>query len=248
MTSTAVPAANVAPESRRSIDRGAMLFDAALFAPPDEQLFDTASWQRQGSVEIAAGGRGTVAFLRGGSRHWVLRRYRRGGAVASLLGDRYLWTGEDRTRAFREWRLLRQLAAWRLPVPIAIAARYRRSGLCYRAELLTEELPTRLTVARALRDQPLPAADWRAIGECVQRFHTHGVHHADLNAHNILLGDAHQVFVLDFDRGRLRRRGRWEWDVLARLERSLRKVTRDLPGDRFGTAEWNAVLAGYGPG
>ena len=248
MTSTAVPAANVAPESRRSIDGGAMLFDAALLDPPDERLFDTAYWQPHGSVELAAGGRGSVAFLHHGRRHWVLRRYRRGGAVASLLGDRYLWTGEDRTRAFREWRLLRQLAAWRLPVPTAIAARYRRSGVYYRAELLTEELPTRLTLAHALRERPLPAESWRAIGECVQHFHVRGVQHADLNAHNILLDHLHKVFVLDFDRGRLRRQGRWEWQVLARLERSLQKVTQGLPGDRFGVAEWNALLAGYGPG
>ena len=59
----------------------------------------------------AAGGRGTVAFVRDGERRWVLRHYRRGGLVARLLDDRYLWTGADRTRAFREWRLLRELRA-----------------------------------------------------------------------------------------------------------------------------------------
>jgi 3-deoxy-D-manno-octulosonic acid kinase len=78
--------------------------------------------------------------------------------------------------------------------------------------------------------------------------HARGVQHADLNAHNILLDHLHKVFVLDFDRGRLRRHGRWEWQVLARLERSLQKVTQGLPRDRFGIAEWNALLAGYGPG
>ena len=45
-----------------------------------------------------AGGRGSVVFLRDSVRRWVLRHYRRGGAVASLLDDRYLWTGEERTR------------------------------------------------------------------------------------------------------------------------------------------------------
>lgn len=48
-----------------------------------------------------------------------------------------------------------------------------------------------------------------------------GVHHADLNAHNILLADDGAVYVLDFDRGRIRARGAWENNVLARLHRSL---------------------------
>ena len=246
MTSMAARVASTIPESRRPTDDGAMLFDAALMTPPDERLFDPASWQARGSVEQAAGGRGTVAFLHDGPRRWVLRRYRRGGAVAHLLGDRYLWTGEERTRAFREWRLLKTLAAWELPVPTAVATRYRRSGLFYRAELLTEELPTRLTLAHALQRGPLSAERWRAIGRCVHRFQSRGVQHADLNAHNILLGDGDHVYVLDFDRGRLRDHGKWEWAVLARLERSLQKVTLGLPADRYGTAEWNELLSGYG--
>ena len=50
--------------------------------------------------------------------------------------------------------------------------------------------------------------------------------------------------MLDFDRGRLRRRGAWEQRVLARLRRSLHKVTADLPRDRFGDEQWRALLAG----
>jgi hypothetical protein len=43
---------------------------------------------------------------------WVLRHYRRGGAVARrLLADRYVWAGEERVRAFAEWRLLARLHA-----------------------------------------------------------------------------------------------------------------------------------------
>jgi hypothetical protein len=52
------------------------------------------------------------------------------------------------------------------------------------------------------------------------------------------------VYVLDFDRGRIRRRGAWEQRVLARLRRSLVKVTAELPGDRFGDEQWRALLAG----
>ena len=81
---------------------------------------------------------------------------------------------------------------------------------------------------------------------CLRRFHEHGVQHADLNAHNVLLGRDGGVHLLDFDRGRLRERGAWEDTVLARLHRSLVKVTQGLPPDRFGDANWRALLAGYG--
>ena len=68
--------------------------------------------------------------------------------------------------------------------------------------------------------------------------------HADLNAHNLLLGEQGAVYVLDFDRGLIRARGAWEHDVLSRLQRSLRKVTAGLPPDRFGAGQWQALLAG----
>ncbi len=223
-----------------------MLFDAALTPVADERWFDPQQWSPAGTAERMAGGRGSVVFLRDSVRRWVLRHYRRGGAVASLLDDRYLWTGEERTRAFREWRLLKRLEAWQLPVPRAVAARYRRQALFYRADLITEELPATATLAQTLESAPLDEPRWRAVGACLRRFHEHGVQHADLNAHNILLGRDGGVHLLDFDRGRLRKRGAWEDNVLARLHRSLVKVTQVLPPERFGDANWRALLAGYG--
>jgi 3-deoxy-D-manno-octulosonic acid kinase len=223
-----------------------MLYDASRCGQRDERIFERESWRARGVLEEAAGGRGTVAFVREGERRWVLRHYRRGGLVARLLDDAYLWTGADRTRAFREWRLLRELRAAGLPVPVPVAARYVRSGLIYRADLLTEELPARRTLAQALAEAPLDAKAWHAIGACVGRLHEHGVQHADLNAHNLLLGRDGEVYVLDFDRGRLRSRGTWEQAVLERLRRSLRKVTAGLPPDRFDDAAWQALLGGLG--
>lgn len=221
-----------------------MLYDASCIDQPVGDVFDREQWRARGTLEETAGGRGTVAYLRRAESNWVMRHYRRGGLVAGLFGDRYLWTGEDRTRSFAEWRLLRQLRAWALPVPRAIAARYVRTGLVYRGDLVTEELPTRLTLAQALARGPLDPARWRSIGGCVAALHARGVHHADLNAHNLLLGSGDAVYVLDFDRGRIRARGAWERDVLARLERSLRKVTAGLPPDRFDSTAWQALLEG----
>jgi 3-deoxy-D-manno-octulosonic acid kinase len=242
MTSVRLTTAPPGGETRLRRHDGAMLCDPSLAAVADDSWFDPARWPDAGKV---AGGRGGVVFLRSDDRRWVLRHYRRGGALAALLGDRYLWTGEDRTRAFREWRLLRRLADWALPVPRAVAARYRRAGAIYRADLITEELVDTRTLAASLQSAPLGDDRWRAIGDCVRRFHERGVRHADLNAHNVLLGSG-GVYVLDFDRGEVRARGPWEQRVLARLQRSLVKVSEGLPADRFGTSQWRMLLDAYG--
>ena len=225
---------------------GAMLYDAACLDHPDTAVFEPACWEARGALQTVSGGRGTIAFVETSTgARWVLRHYRRGGLMARLLADRYCWAGAANTRSFREFRLLRRLRAWSLPVPQPIAARYVRTHCGYRADLVTTELPTRLTLAQALAAGPVPAEVWEEIGRCVGRLHAHGVQHADLNAHNVLLGTG-AVYVLDFDRGRIRERGAWERAVLSRLQRSLVKVTGGAPRDRFGATQWHALLRGAG--
>jgi 3-deoxy-D-manno-octulosonic acid kinase len=69
--------------------------------------------------------------------------------------------------------------------------------------------------------------------------------HADLNAHNVLLGEGEAVHLIDFDRGRLRKPGLWCDANLVRLRRSLEKVTYGLPPERFTEADWHSLLDGY---
>jgi len=226
--------------------RGAMLYDASCVGQPREEIFDAGYWRARRALEQATGGRGTVAFVREGEQRWVLRHYRRGGLVARFLEDAYLWTGAERTRSFAEWRLLHRLRGWGLPVPRPVAARFARSGLVYRADLITEELPSRTTLAMVLASGPLDDPAWRRIGRCIAGLHARGVHHADLNAHNLLLGPDGEVYVLDFDRGRIRGRGAWEQAVLERLRRSLAKVTAGLPAGRFDDAAWRSLRQGCG--
>jgi 3-deoxy-D-manno-octulosonic acid kinase len=232
------------PEEECRDGRGAMIFDAARVTPAGPEIFDRGHWRSRGLLEEQVGGRGTVAFVRDGTRRWVLRHYRRGGLVARFADDAYCYGGAARTRAFAEWRLLRRLRDWALPVPVPVAARYVRSGLVYRADLITEELPTRLTLAAALASGPVDRGTWHGVGRCIGDLHRHGVRHADLNAHNLLLGEDGTVYVIDFDRGSVRRRGAWEGRVLDRLRRSLAKVTAGLPDGRFGDLQWQWLREG----
>ncbi|MFL6578606.1 MAG: 3-deoxy-D-manno-octulosonic acid kinase [Povalibacter sp.] len=222
---------------------GGILYDASLARKPDAAWFTKSYWSTRGSLQEVSGGRGSVCFLRSDLGDWVLRHYRRGGFIARISQDRYFWTGQSRTRSFAEWRLLAQLRRWELPVPEPVAASYERYGFTYRADLITRELPKSITLTRALV-KTISEGQWQAIGATIARFHERGVHHADLNANNILLGTSGTVYVLDFDRGTIRSRGAWEQRVLERLHRSLQKVSvRD--GSSFTTREWNWLMQGY---
>ncbi|HET7557816.1 MAG TPA: lipopolysaccharide kinase InaA family protein, partial [Rhodanobacteraceae bacterium] len=88
-------------------DEGAILFDAGLAVQPDERWFDPEYWRARGGLhDTARGGRGSVVFVETPDGVCALRHYHRGGMVAPILGDRYLWTGRERTRGFAEFRLL----------------------------------------------------------------------------------------------------------------------------------------------
>jgi len=221
---------------RLAIEHGAILFDPAQVASPGNALFDPAHWRSLGALSEQPGGRGSVQFIESGDRHWVLRRYLRGGLAARFVRERYLWTGEARTRSFRELRLLAALKAQHLPVPAPVAARYLRHRLSYGAELVTERLPGARPLSSMLAAGAMNDARWTAIGRCLRRFHDAGVQHADLNAHNVMLGAQGEVWLLDFDRGRLRRPGPWSRRVLDRLARSLAKISGDATGWRAGFA------------
>lgn len=222
---------------------GGILYDASRLSKPGDELFSRSHWASRGALQEIAGGRSSIAMLNTGSQTWVLRHYRRGGWMAKLSQDSYLWTGSGRTRSFAEWRLLAQLRRKGLPVPAPIAARFVRGLFTYRADLITELLPATRTLADVVTGSDLPETGWRAVGRTIAAFHREGVHHVDLNANNILLGADNSVYLLDFDRGHIEPRGPWEDQVLARLRRSLTKVKGQRVDVRFGEREWGWLMS-----
>jgi 3-deoxy-D-manno-octulosonic acid kinase len=210
-----------------------------------ESLFEPQFWASYGRIAPVERGRGAAWFIDQGTDHWVLRHYRRGGFMARLSEDRYLWTGEARVRAFAEYRLLASLVARGMPVPVPIAARYERRGLWYRCDLITRRIAGAASLSGVLAASPLTDASWRRVGSTIAQLHAAGADHADLNAHNILLDDRGSVSIVDFDRGRSRRAGAWAERNLSRLRRSLAKISADLPADRFSGDAWRSLEAGY---
>jgi 3-deoxy-D-manno-octulosonic acid kinase len=227
-----------------AVTGGAMLYDASRVGNLNPSWFDPKYWEGRSELDGSARGRGATHFVRSAGKRLVLRHYHRGGLLSPLLRDRYLWRGEQSTRPFREWQLTYRLHRAGLPVPAPLAARYCQHGPTYSGDLITERLPAVGSLAECLRTGALSVLTWISIGRCIRRFHDLGVCHADLNAHNVLLSED-AVYVIDFDRCQLRSPGLWCDANLVRLRRSLEKVTWALPVERFGEADWHALLDGY---
>lgn len=236
---------------------GAILCDASIAAQVGDDWFDPAHWP----TAAVAGGRGSAWRVQTPAGAAVLRHFLRGGRIARVVHDRYLWQGAEQTRPFREFRLLQRLRALGLPVPQPLAARYERATLflwpAYRADLLTRLIPAAQTLTERLARQRVDATAMRQVGATIARFHAAGVYHADLNAHNVLFGEASPaavagadgsaVYLIDFDRGELRAgRDGWPQDNLDRLHQSLRKIGAAADGEvRFERELWQPLQDAY---
>lgn len=200
-------------------------------------LFDADHWRQTGRILGEAPGRGSSLFLDAGHEQWVLRPYRRGGLIARVSAARYLWTGLERTRGFRELRLTAHLFTRGLPVPRPVATAVTRHGASYTAALITVRIPGARTLADLLEQGAADNGLLERVGATIRRFHDTGLDHVDLNARNLLVDATDKVWLIDLDRCRLRSPGTWREANLARLERSLPKF-----GEVKGMA---AIRRGY---
>lgn len=229
----------------KSIGQAIIVYDDELISQIDTALFDPATWPEAQVAGGPGGGRGKVLIFSHAGQRLALRHYYRGGMARFLSADRYLWTGPEQTRSFREWTLLAQMHTLGLPVPRPVAARVIRRGLFYSADLITSCLPNVESLSQRLMTQELPAQTWAAVGELIARFHAQRILHADLNAHNIQIGTSDELYLLDFDRGRIMAApGSWSADNLARLQRSLLKLQQQYE-IHFSADNWQTLLDVY---
>lgn len=196
---------------------------------------------------------------------WVVRHYHRGGAVAALLGDRYLGIGVP--RPFRELRASEEVRTRGILTPRVIAAAIYRSSGVYRGDIVTEYIPDTLELADLLfgsggvrggggRIEGLSRA-----GALVRELGDKGVFHPDLNAKNVLLkedsGSWPTAYLIDLDRcgtaHRADAQGQGARDLAPggkaesmyrRLRRSLRKW-EEKSGRILAAEEWSALESGF---
>ncbi len=209
------------------INQSIILYDDRLMNDIDENIFEIDFWKMDQQAQSKSKGRGTVYFVKIQDQSCVLRHYNRGGLMARLVEDQYLWMGEANTRSFKEWHLLNYIVEKQLPVPAPVAARYVRYGICYKADIITREIPDIESLSDKLLGNSMTEELWKKIGECIAKFHDQGVFHMDLNAENIQIDQNNQVFLLDFDKGKISEPSKRLSDAnLMRLKRSIAKVTK----------------------
>ena len=70
--------------SEAAIDGGRMLYDTLRTSNFSADFFEPEYWRRHDAIEGTALGRGTTWFIRAGDSGFVLRHYRRGGAMVCI--------------------------------------------------------------------------------------------------------------------------------------------------------------------
>lgn len=204
-----------------------------------------------------------------GAGHWVVRHYHRGGAIASLLGDRYLRLGTP--RPVRELQVGWALEERGLPTPAHIGAAVYPAGPWYRGDLVTRYVPKSRDLAAVLFPgwsldggilkgpghrlagtdrEANPEAAMGATGRLFHTLHEAGVVHPDLNLKNVLIvgmGEALDARVLDLDGAAVGRRvdGAARRRMIGRFWRSARKW-ESATGVELEPGLRAAFSAGYG--
>ena len=226
-----------------------IVYDKAVVGEINEAIFNPAFHQKKGSLRGQALGRGTTHFIDIGGTQCVLRHYRRGGMVAKLFRDQYLWTGIKNTRAWREWKLLEHMLNIGLPAPTPVAAQVVRQGFYYSADLITRCIENAQTLSEILQSAPFSEENWQKLGATIKQFHVAGIYHADLNAQNILINPENQIFLIDFDKGCMRNPHlSWQQQNLKRLLRSINKSQQIFETFHFSPKDWLALMDGYQKG
>ncbi len=208
--------------------------------------FEIEFWREQNAITGSSHGRNITWFVGHQDDDWVLRHYYRGGLMEQILGDKFVFTGERKTRCFQELELLAEMFEQGLPVPKPIAARISRHGLFYRADILIEKIIHAQDLVAKLSETKMSEAEWHAVGAMIAKFHEAGIYHSDLNAHNILIDRDKKTWLIDFDKcGFKKPQTDWQEANIARLLRSFSKEKKLNPNFFFDTNCWQHLMTGY---
>ena len=227
----------------------AIIYDAGVMDEPGVEIFSVDFWKSRQAMNGEAQGRGSAWFIDAPFGGVVLRHYLRGGWVARVSRGRYFFSTVERSRPFREFKLLALMYEQGLPVPQPVAALCEHRGITSSGALMTLRVPAARTLVEFFpgnSGEPETSPEfWQGIGRTIRRFHDAGVWHADLNARNILLDEDKSAVLIDFDKARFSSgravNGRGN---MKRLKRSFAKLWPNDAANELQPA-WQQIMAGY---
>lgn len=155
-------------------------------------------WAAQQADKDVFTGRGATYGVVLGGRRTVVRHAMRGGAIAPLLGDRYLGP----PRFVKEIIMATRLAEDGVPTPAVLAGVRYDALIGHRADVMTERVDGSDLVSIFFGDAPPHGAArttvLHAVGELIGRLYRCGFVHPDLQLRNILVGES-RAWLLDVD-------------------------------------------------
>ena len=209
----------------------------ALALDDESDAVFNALFEGENCTEASDVGRAAVAFFPLGEGEGVLRHYKRGGWMASSLGDCYFG---NRMRA--EFTVLQAYyeAGGNVPQPLGVL--WEKRGPLYRGAIATRRLmgETLLCFLSEFHKDG-PEAVLREAGAAVRQMHDYGVWHADLQVKNLMV--AHEsVWVIDFDNAKKK-------DCLSDVARAqnLLRLRRSFEKHQLALDNFATFLEGYGP-
>jgi 3-deoxy-D-manno-octulosonic acid kinase len=169
-------------------------------------------------------GRGTAYAIRIHDHAWLVRHYRRGGALARLLGDRYARFASG--RALRELNVSAAARRAGIPTPEVVAAVTYPAGAFARFDIAVTWIDDALDLAAVLFAESRRDID-AEIAKAATLIRTlceRGLQHADLNLKNILT-EPGGAYVVDLDRCRMITGGH-ERNAVAMRQRFIRSLEK----------------------
>jgi hypothetical protein len=209
-------------------------------------LDDPSGWERRLGGPSRRAGRGATARLELPDGFVaVLKKMRRGGALAPLWRDRF----PGRRRLLHNLEIPVEAAERGIatPSPAALLLVPGPRGL-YRGWLALEQVAGAADLLARLASPPPPThEELEVVMSLVRRMHDRGLEHRDLNLGNLLLRAGHdrraEAFVIDLDGARLHAGPvgfRVRQRALRRIERSFVKQF----GRRTDEPAWYELYAG----
>jgi 3-deoxy-D-manno-octulosonic acid kinase len=219
-----------------------------------QKLFEPSFLSSENLITNTASGRGLVHFFSALGEKCVLRHYYRGGLIAKVSKDTFIYQGLKKTRPYQELNLLTKLHNAGLNVAKPLAARVTRNGFTYTADIITGAIENAQELHEIIMHNPLEQSVWKKIGATLRQMHDLQACHYDINVKNVLLHQSPEdvfeslnksVYLLDFDGCKIRSGEQWKAANLKRFKRSLEKQSAKFSTYFYDEECWKALESGY---
>ncbi len=199
-------------------------YDSNTFSNFSSNLFNIDYISKNRLIKSTIKGRATVFELEYENKKYILKHYVRGGFIANISYDKYLFTSLLTTRCLKEYNFLNKLHKKGLPVPKPVAIQVITNRFTYTADIITNKIDNEGTLHDFVSNQKMNVNLWENLKNTLEKFYQKNIYHSDLNARNIIIDKNNNFFILDFDNSYFFYKKKYFKKSIIRLERSLKKI------------------------